>query len=65
MAALKDLRLTETKSLQFRFEFFNAFNHAQFNNPSGNILDTAVFGKLSRPRSAYRTGRDQVPLLSC
>jgi len=50
MAALKDLRLTETKSLQFRFEFFNVFNHAQFNNPSGNILDTAVFGKVISAR---------------
>jgi hypothetical protein len=30
MAILKDLRLTESKSLEFRAEFFNVFNHAQF-----------------------------------
>lgn len=30
LALLKDLKLTESKSLEFRAEFFNAFNHAQF-----------------------------------
>src|SRR5262249_47154177 len=30
MALLKDTRITESKLLQFRFEFFNVFNHAQF-----------------------------------
>jgi Carboxypeptidase regulatory-like domain/TonB dependent receptor len=40
MALLKTVRLTETKSLQFRLEGFNAFNHAQFFGPQavdGNI----------------------------
>ncbi len=37
LALYKNLRLTEAKSLQFRAEFFNAFNHAQFNAPQGNI----------------------------
>ena len=26
----KDIKFTETKSLEFRGEFFNAFNHVQF-----------------------------------
>jgi hypothetical protein len=30
MALLKDTKLTETKTLQFRAEAFNLFNHAQF-----------------------------------
>ncbi len=30
LALLKDVRLTESKSLEFRAEFFNVFNHAQF-----------------------------------
>jgi Carboxypeptidase regulatory-like domain len=47
MALLKNLRLTETKNLQFRFEFFNVFNHAQFNSPDGNILDSTSFGKVT------------------
>jgi Carboxypeptidase regulatory-like domain len=29
-ALLKDVKLTESKSLEFRAELFNAFNHAQF-----------------------------------
>ena len=40
MALLKNLRLTESKSLQFRVEAFNVFNHAQFFGPQavdGNI----------------------------
>lgn len=30
LALLKDVRITESKTLEFRGEFFNAFNHAQF-----------------------------------
>ncbi len=30
LALLKDLKVTETTSLEFRAEFFNVFNHAQF-----------------------------------
>ena len=30
LALLKDIKLTESKSLEFRAELFNAFNHAQF-----------------------------------
>jgi hypothetical protein len=30
---VKTTRLTERQTLIFRTEFFNAFNHAQFNNP--------------------------------
>jgi hypothetical protein len=37
MALLKDTKFTESKSLEFRFEAFNIFNHAQFTNPNGNF----------------------------
>jgi hypothetical protein len=37
MALLKDTRLGESTNLEFRAEFFNVFNHAQFSNVSGNI----------------------------
>jgi hypothetical protein len=43
MALLKDTHITESKLLQFRLEFFNIFNHAQFQNPSGNI-NNGTFG---------------------
>jgi len=48
MALLKNLRLTESKSLQFRLEAFNAFNHAQFFGPQavdGNIA-SSTFGRV-------------------
>jgi len=41
LAVLKDVRLTETKRLEFRVEFFNVFNHAQFQAPTGNILSSS------------------------
>jgi len=43
MALLKDTHITESILLQLRFEFFNVFNHAQFQNPSGEILNS-TFG---------------------
>jgi hypothetical protein len=48
MALLKNLPLTESKSLQFRLEGFNIFNHAQFFGPQsvdGNI-SSATFGRV-------------------
>jgi hypothetical protein len=49
MALLKNVRLTESKSLQFRLEAFNIFNHAQFFGPQsvdGNIADLGTtFGQ--------------------
>jgi hypothetical protein len=48
LALLKDLRLTESKVLQFRLETFNAFNHAQFYGAAavnGNI-SSAAFGRV-------------------
>jgi hypothetical protein len=44
MALIKDLRLTEAKSLEIRAEFFNVFNHAQFLTPNGNINAGPDFG---------------------
>ena len=47
-ALLKNLRLTESKSIQFRIEAFNVFNHAQFFGPQavdGNI-SSATFGQV-------------------
>jgi hypothetical protein len=46
MALLKDLRITESMSFQFRAEFFNIFNHAQFLNPVGNV-DSTSFGYVT------------------
>ncbi|HTC34981.1 MAG TPA: carboxypeptidase regulatory-like domain-containing protein [Bryobacteraceae bacterium] len=48
MAILQNVRLTESKSLQFRIEAFNVFNHAQFFGPQavdGNI-SSSTFGQV-------------------
>ena len=48
MAAHKSLRLSESRSLEFRFEAFNVFNHAQFYGAAavnGNI-SSAGFGQV-------------------
>ena len=44
MALLKDTQITERTSVQFRAEAFNIFNHAQFNNPSGDINNSGAGG---------------------
>jgi Carboxypeptidase regulatory-like domain/TonB dependent receptor len=48
MAVAKNLQLTESKSLMFRVEAFNVFNHAQFFGPQavdGNI-GSSTFGRV-------------------
>jgi hypothetical protein len=41
-AALKDFSFGEKLKLQFRAEFFNAFNQAHFNDPVRDITDSTV-----------------------
>ena len=36
ISILKDFKFTETKSLEFQANFFNAFNHVQFFGPSSS-----------------------------
>jgi hypothetical protein len=38
----KDTRIRESMLLQFRAEFFNVFNHAQFINPTGSYNNTLM-----------------------
>jgi hypothetical protein len=65
MALIKDLRLTESMSLQFRGEFFNAFNHAQFfggysnGGPNGNFLGSN-FGDITSANGNNSTRVGQV-----
>ncbi|MBB5316214.1 TonB-dependent receptor [Tunturibacter empetritectus] len=49
MALQKNLRFAESKSLEFRLESFNTFNHTQFYGPAsvdGQVEDTQNFGKI-------------------
>ena len=53
LAGIKNIHVTEKQVLQFRGEFFNAFNHTQFDavRSSGlNSIGSANFGKISQTR---------------
>jgi hypothetical protein len=50
MALLKDTKLTESKTLEFRFEAFNIWNHAQFSgimSPGFGVFGSSGFGVIS------------------
>jgi len=51
IALLKDTAIKEGMNLEFRTELFNAFNHAQFGQPDGNVDDP-----LHRNPSGQLTG---------
>jgi outer membrane receptor protein involved in Fe transport len=46
----KILPVGEAKHFEFRAEFFNIFNHAQFLNPDGDISDGPDFGRVKHTR---------------
>jgi Carboxypeptidase regulatory-like domain len=46
MALLKDTKFSESKTLQLRFEAFNVWNHAQFQNPNG-LINSSTFGVVT------------------
>ncbi|HEY6292472.1 MAG TPA: hypothetical protein VI455_13055, partial [Terriglobia bacterium] len=56
VAFLKNTSITEKASLQFRAEFFNLFNHAQFVNPAptggvaGSDFNSGQFGTVVQAR---------------
>jgi hypothetical protein len=46
----KDTPIGERTRMEFRVEFFNMVNHAQFLVPDGNITDGPDFGRVRRAR---------------
>jgi hypothetical protein len=46
IALLKDTMIKEGINLESRIELFNAFNHAQFGQPDGNVNDIGQFGTI-------------------
>ncbi|MGI8959906.1 MAG: carboxypeptidase regulatory-like domain-containing protein [Bryobacteraceae bacterium] len=46
----KDTRITEAMNVQFRAEFFNIFNHTQFQNPNGDF-SSDNFGVVTNARA--------------
>jgi hypothetical protein len=55
LSIIKDFKVTETRSLEFRSEFFNAFNHVQFYSPTlqtGTEGGSTQFGQITTDRGA-------------
>jgi len=49
ISILKRFKIAESRSLEFRTEFFNAFNHAQFLNPDAFGF-SSTFGQVTQAR---------------
>jgi hypothetical protein len=49
LALAKRIPITESMAIEIRGEFFNIFNHAQFNNPSGDF-SSSLFGVVTSAR---------------
>ncbi len=47
LGLFKQIKITDRYQFQFRAEFFNAFNHPNFANPSADIANPGSFGKVS------------------
>ena len=77
ISVMKNFVFTESKSLQFQANFFNAFNHVQFFGPTsgaGTVGGSSTFGQVTTdstgssspclPRTAHHPARSEVLLLS-
>jgi hypothetical protein len=49
LAIMRNFHLYEAAKLQFRAEFFNAFNHPQLNNPN-TAIGNSLFGRVTAAR---------------
>lgn len=59
LSFLKNVRLAEQKNLQFRAEFFNIPNHANFGLPSSTVFDSSgrLLGTVGSIRTTETTAR--------
>jgi hypothetical protein len=52
---------TAPRKIELRFEAFNAFNRANFGNPSASVSNPATFGKITSvindPREIQLAGK--------
>jgi len=47
LSIFKQFEFTDVRKLEFRFEFFNALNHANLAAPASSIATPGTFGKIS------------------
>jgi hypothetical protein len=67
MGLLKNFKLTERWSTQFRAEFFNVFNHTNLNDPSGSDgranVNGSAFGQITSITGNPRIGQLALKLI--
>lgn len=51
MSLSKDIAITESQEIQFRFEAFNALNRANWNAPSSDTRNPSAFGRITSART--------------
>jgi hypothetical protein len=61
LSLFKQFPFGDVRKIELRFEFFNAFNHANFSNPATSMSNTATFGKvgstINDPREIQLAGK--------
>lgn len=63
ISLLKNTKLNERVNMQFRADFYNAFNHPQFADPGGSSFATIGFENIASPTSTYITNTSVNPRL--
>ena len=54
MALVKDTKIMEFGTLEFRAEAYNVFNHPQFNPPANNVNSPLTFGTITSTANTAR-----------
>jgi hypothetical protein len=47
ISVIKNTKVTEGTRVEFRAEFYNIWNHPQFNDPTNNMVTTSSFGLIT------------------
>jgi hypothetical protein len=63
LSLLKNTKLTERVNMQFRTDFYNAFNHPQFADPGGASFGTVGFEQVTNPTTETVTHTNVNPRL--
>jgi hypothetical protein len=60
----KTFKLTEKFALRFDANFFNLFNHSNFQTPENNLNDATTFGKSQATYSSQQSGGPRITQLA-
>lgn len=57
LSLARRFKLGERANLQFRAEYFNVFNHTNFNTPAATLSSAATFGRIKTTAGGPRIGQ--------